>query len=238
MASYTSEDEKLRDNVIAFNTLVSAARNMVATLATGGPAPISVNTVVPDVANFQRLFSDVRQIVFDELQNMTQGSWQPAPMVLELRSKGLTVDGKYGERTGTALMLVMWAQSGSVDMINKIGAAVPANPAGFPRAYLNAKDLFDQTLREVPAPQGLEQPPPVPAPMPTAQVIEAAQQGGTSVAAPDTSASPTQVMHFEDHTVTGQGKGRFSFGVVLAGLVGILTLGGITYYIVHKKRFA
>lgn len=244
MASYTSEDEALRDALVAFNILISAARNMVAKLIGGSPTPITTSTVVPEIANFQRLFTENRGIVFKQIGWMTNGQFKPASLASELEKKGLTADGRYGSRTSTALALTMWAQSENPALLADIGNSVPSSPVHFTQYYLKAKELFDETLRDIPIPQGVVQPPPVPAPQPPQQVIDAANQAGVNVVAPaatmppvSTPANgPTQVVQFEDHAVVGQGKGRFSFGVVLASLLGLGALGGITFYILRKKR--
>lgn len=243
MPAYTSEDEQLRDNVVVFNTLLSAARNMLAKLIAGNPRPITSSTVLPEIQNFQRLFNEARSVVFEELFAMTAGKgWQPANLALELQKKGLTPDGMYGPRTSTALALTMWAQSGNVDLINNIGSSVPSEPQHFTKYYLAQKELFDETLRDVPIPQGVVQPPPIPAPQPPQQVIDAANNAGVQVVQPAATTTPTapngptQVVKFDDHGVVGQGKGRLSFGVILAGLIGLGAFGGITFYFMRKKR--
>lgn len=242
MASYTSEDEALRDARVAFNILISAARNMVAKLVAGGSRPITDGTYVGEIANFQRLFTENRGIVFKQLGWMTNGAFQPAALAAELEKKGLKDDGLYGPRTSTALALTMWAQSEDVELLAQIGDSVPSSPTQFSQYYLRSKELFDETLRDIPIPQGVIQPPPVPAPQPPQQVIDAAQAAGTQVVepavtmAPVAANGPTQVVKFDDHDVIGQGKGRMSFGMILALITGVGALGGITFYVLRKKR--
>lgn len=242
MASYTSEDEALRDARVAFNILISAARNMVAKLVAGGSRPITDGTYLAEIANFQRLFTENRAIVFKQIGWMTNGGFKPASLTAELEKKGLKDDGLYGPRTSTALALTMWAQSENTDLLANIGNAVPSSPTHFSQYYLAQKELFDETLRDIPIPQGVIQPPPVPAPQPPQQVIDAANQAGVQVVEPTattppiTANGPTQVVKFDDHGVVGQGKGRFSFGMILATILGVSTLGGITFYVLRKKR--
>lgn len=247
MPTQTSAQDQLRDNAVAFNILLGAARNMVARLVMGGQRPITSGTVLAETTNFQNLFNETRFVVFDELADIAQDKWQPATLALELRQKGMTADGKYGPRTSTALALVMWAQSGKLEAITEIGGSVPSNPSSFPQQYLAKKTLFDETLREVPVPQGTFEAPPAPVQQPPAQVATTAEQGGLSVTQPpgvaipipvSMPASPTQVMQFENQTVVGQGKGKSSFGMVLAGLLGLSALAGILIYATRKKRFA
>jgi hypothetical protein len=241
MPAYTSEDEQLRDGLVVFNSLLSAARNMIAKLASGSARPITSSTVVPEIANFQRQFNEARGVVFTQIGWMTDGKFKPAAMSAELQKSGLSEDGKYGPRTSTALALTMWASSEKPDLINEIGTSVPSEPQSFTKYYLAKKELFDETLRDIPIPQGVVQPPPIPAPQPPAQVVEAANNAGTQVVQPAVTPvpianGPTQVAKFDDHVVIGQGKGRLSFGVILAGIIGVATLGGISFYFMRKKR--
>jgi hypothetical protein len=239
MPSYTSEDERLRDSVVVFNTLLSAARNMVAKLNTGSTRPITSSTELAEIANFQRLFTEARDIIFKQIDWMTSGKFKPAAVANELKTAGLKSDGLYGPRTSTALALTMWASSEDPTLIERIGNAVPSSPTTFVKYYLAQKELFDETLRDVPVPQGVVQPPPVPAQQPPKQVVNEANQGGVQVVQPPPAPAangPTQVVKFDDHVVIGQGKGRLSFGVILAGILGVFTFGGITYYVLRKKR--
>lgn len=243
MPSYTSEDGRLRDDVLVFNSLLSAARNMVAKLSAGSTRAITSSTVLPDIANFQRSFNDAREVVFRQIGWMTEGKFQPAALAAELQKVGLKDDGQYGPRTSTALALTMWASSENAQLIAEIGNSVPSEPQNFTRYYLAKKELFDETLRDVPVPQGVVQPPPTPTPEPPQQVIDAANNAGVQVVQPAATAQPvvpangpTQVVKFDDHAVLGQGKGKLSFGVILAGLIGLGTIGGFTFYFLRKKR--
>lgn len=242
MPAYTSEDQRLRDSVVVFNSLLSAARNMLAKLTAGSTRPITSSTVSADIANFQRSFNESRDVVFKQIGWMTNGAFKPAALAAELEKKGLSEDGMYGPRTSTALALTMWASSEDPKLINEIGNSVPSEPQSFTKYYLAKKELFDETLRDIPIPQGVVQPPPVPAPQPAQQVINEANNAGTQVVQPAaepvpvTANGPTQVAKFEDHVVVGQGKGRLSFGVILAGLIGVGAFGGLTFYFLRKKR--
>lgn len=241
MPAYTSEDERLRDSRVVFNSLLSAARNMVAKLTAGGPRPITSSMVLPEITNFQRSFNDARGVVFTQIDWMTKGGFKPATVTAELQKQGLAQDGQYGPRTSTALALTMWASSEDKDLIAEIGNSVPSEPQTFTKYYLAKKELFDETLRDIPEPQGVVQPPPIPAQQPPAQVVDAANQAGVQVVQPAATTppvanGPTQVVQFDDHNVIGQGKGRLSFGVILAGFVAVLGFGGITFYMLRKKK--
>jgi len=205
---------------------MSAARAMVSRLSSA--AAITTAMSVTEIADFQRQFTANRKLIFDELQIMTEGiGWKPAALALELRNKGLTVDGKYGTRTGTALMLAMWARSGDPQAINAIGnGLVPNNPAQFPQYYAANRNAYDNYLApfQTDGPAASPPLPVIPTPTPVTPNIPAIENGGTSL--------PTEVgpLVFDDgSTVLGQGQGRMSFAMMMAITLGIGLVGGFTY---------
>ena len=221
-----------------FNALVTAARNMVVRLSQGGQTPLSANSVVSEVTQFQTAWNKSRDIVvtlLDDLLVSTKTAYTPPPAVVNTVKNGIGVDGKYGNNTALALAQTMWAQSMDVAAFNKIKVIVPNKASGFTKAYLSNKTLFDTYLRPT-SYGGTTQVPSTPV-SPTqidpASVVAAAKQGGSSLITP----APVAVDFGTDggSVVMGQTKGTLSAATILAVGVGVAIVGGVIYYAVKKK---
>lgn len=217
----------MQSEVDSFNQLVGAARTMVMRLAT--QAAVSASMTVTEIAEFQASFNKNRGIVYDEILAITEGGWRPAQLALELRNKGLTVDGKYGQRTGTALLLVMWARAGTVEAAATLGGIIPSNPAQFPQYYVANRTAYDANLAPYSSGE-VTTPPPIPTvptnPIPTQPSLPPAvvTPGGDDLDFGD-----------DGSTVVGTGKGKMSFAAVLAILMGVGVVGGFTWYGLKKS---
>lgn len=225
------------DPVGEFNTLLGAASNMVRRLATGsGAGAITTSRQIEEVGTFQRLWNTTRDLVVDELdrmvqQNTTDRYFEPAEGTLTHRAivEGLVEDRRYGPGTATALLLTLWARSGSWEGENGVPArllAIPAEPRYWPTAYAQSQGYWNSLFAAVATDDPLPPPPPAPEPGPLPEPIQPP---------PPAPPPPPEETTFDDHPVYGQDKGSKSNAPIVFGGLALLLVGGGVAYTLKKK---
>lgn len=235
MAGSLSQDEKL-SVVAARNSVAGGCLRMIQALATGvGGAGVYVSQTRDFQAAWNVGLPYLGPLLLESM-DIDRGSAAEEVLV-----KGLVEDGKYGLKTGIAMLMTILAATDSNPPNSLFAANGAPRVQDFPVWYTGAnRDYINQALVQVAidAPIPPEVLAPVdPVPQPAEQVIQDAQAGTlpSDVLEQAQSAQNTTVEVFEDGSVvTAQTKKSSPFKLLAVGL-GVAVLGGGLYWAARKR---